>query len=78
MTNIINAMEIDEIKNKMKQGDLDTAAQMVGITSNNATQVLKRPKSKHYKALLKALEEVIIFREILIMSATSKKSKEDK
>lgn len=64
MTNV--NMEVDKIKEKMKPGDLDTAANVVGISANNASQVLKRPKSKHFNALVEVLTKVISMREMII------------
>lgn len=61
MTNV--QMEIAEIKEKMKPGDLDSAATIAGITPNNASQALKRPKSKHHESLKIILEKIVIARE---------------
>jgi hypothetical protein len=64
MTNVI--MEIEEIKIKMQPGDLNTAAKVVGINPNNASQALKRPNSKHFSPLVEVLTKVITMREMML------------
>ena len=59
-------MEIEELKKKIKGGDMETAAGMVGINVPNAYKALKREGSKHYANMLKALETIIANREELI------------
>jgi len=59
-------MELAEIITKKRDGDMQTAAEIVGITPANARQALKRPDSKHHKAVVSALETLIITRDILI------------
>ncbi|RKR83230.1 hypothetical protein BDD43_3433 [Mucilaginibacter gracilis] len=59
-------MQIAEIKEKKQDGDMQTAARIVGITPANARQAFKRPDSKHHSAVVSALETLIITREILI------------
>lgn len=56
-------MEISEIKEKMKPGDLDSAASIIGISPNNASQVLKRVNSKHHESLKTVLEKIINARQ---------------
>ncbi|WP_442795347.1 hypothetical protein [Pelobium manganitolerans] len=59
-------MEISEIKQKMKPGDLESAANIVGISPNNASQVLKRVNSKRHEKLKSVLEKVIEMREQIL------------
>ncbi len=59
-------MEIDNPKEKIKGGDVETAAAMVGITTTNAYKALKRVGSKHHESMQKALRTIIAKREELI------------
>lgn len=59
-------MQIDNLKEKIKPGDIDTASKMVNITAANGYKALKREASKHHDAMLKALQVIIAKREELI------------
>jgi hypothetical protein len=62
---------ISEIKEKIKTGDIQTAAKMLGITPMNASKALVRVDSKHHESLVNALSKVIEMREMLINEAAS-------
>ena len=59
-------MEIEIIKNKIKPGDMETAAKMIGISTVNAYKVVQREGSKHYDNLYRALSVIIAKREEMI------------
>lgn len=61
-------MKLAEIKEKKRNGDLVTAAVIVGITPANIRQALQRENSKHHEAACDALGKVITTREQLLTS----------
>lgn len=58
-------MELNEIKQQKKLGDIAFAAQMVGITQYNAAKALERVKSRYHKEMVDALTIIIETRNIL-------------
>jgi hypothetical protein len=59
-------MNLAEIKEKKRSGDLVTASEIVGITPANIRQALQRENSKHHDAACAALGKVIKTREELL------------
>jgi len=59
-------MQLEEIKKKKKFGDIETAAEMLGISSRYASVLLVRPESKKHKELLEVLTIIIKNREVLL------------
>lgn len=59
-------MDLSEIKARKKNGDVVTAAIVVGISILNAHVSLTRPNSKYHKPICEALEKIIEAREQLI------------
>lgn len=64
-------MEIEEIKTKMQDGDMKTAASAIGISRENASQALRRLNSKYHDAIKNMLEKVITMRETLIAGSST-------
>lgn len=60
------SMQIEIIKQKIKTGDIPAAAEKVGISPANAHKAYKRDTSKYHAAVIKALSEIIAFREVPI------------
>ena len=52
-------MTLTEIMKIKKVGDLNHTAEMMGITSNNLSTILSRPKHARHAEALHALETVI-------------------
>lgn len=57
---------ISEIKEKIKPGDITTAAAALGLSQSNASKALHRANSKHHLAVVRLLSRVIETREKLI------------
>ncbi|MFD2874078.1 hypothetical protein ACFS5N_16465 [Mucilaginibacter ximonensis] len=59
-------MPIDNLKEKIKPGDIDTASKMVGISTANGYKAIEREESKHHESMIKALTIIVEQREQLI------------
>jgi hypothetical protein len=62
-------MDLPEIKEKLKPGDIDTAGKMCGLSAANAYKSLEREGSKNHTNMLRALEMIVHNREKLIAAA---------
>ena len=58
-------LTIEEVKLRKRKGDLSLAADVMGISLGNASQVLERPLARKHKELLGILNKLIIMREML-------------
>lgn len=58
-------LTIEEAKLRKRKGDLSLAADVMGISLGNASQVLERPLVRKHKELLGILNKVISMREML-------------
>jgi len=67
-------MELKEIMDKKKHGDLKLTAKMLGIGYQNALMVLRRPNARRHPALLVAMAKIIKAREALLRSAGKQKT----
>lgn len=64
-------LTIEEIKSSKRKGDIRFAADIMGTSPGNASQVLARPNSKKHKILIRVLSRVIYMREMLKTQATN-------
>jgi len=63
-------MTVEEIKQSKRAGDLKIAAEMIGISQQNAFVALKRAGSKYHQKIIEALSQIIEMRSHLINKKT--------
>lgn len=64
-------MSEKQLLQRKKRGDIVTVAEIIGVTRDNASVILRRPESKKYKNAINALRKVVEARESLIQEEKS-------